>query len=148
MGGVNPRNTGVAHRQMSVWKKRVDAKTTGEEGVQHRLEDLESDSPRLRGVRCSNWAPSTLGLLGDAATASAPVSVKHYGSPCPGLIGWWGCWQPGLAIWGSVALRLISPVPGQGRAALKFCLEFLKIHRPGELNCVCCLEWDLVSLLV
>ena len=30
--------------------------------MRHGLEDLEADSHHLRGSRCSNWAPRTLGL--------------------------------------------------------------------------------------
>ena len=62
MGGVHPRNTGLAHRARGVVGRRgvENPRTTGGE-VRHGLEDLESDSHRLRGAGCSNWAPSTLG---------------------------------------------------------------------------------------
>ena len=81
------------------------------------------DSRRLRGARCSNRASGTLDVPRDAATASTLASVKHYGSPCPGLSGWCRCWQFGLVIGESLALPLVSPAPGQGHAALKFCLQ-------------------------
>ena len=51
---------GVSHREMSVCR-RVDARTTGGD-VQHGVQDFKSDSHRLRGARCSNWALGALGL--------------------------------------------------------------------------------------
>ena len=70
MGGVHPRNTRLAHRERGVAETGVDPRTTGRahrktgicKEVRHGLEDLESDGHRLRGSRCSSWAPRTLAL--------------------------------------------------------------------------------------
>ena len=122
MGGVKPRNTGLAHRERGVVRRRgVENPRTTREEVRHGLEDSESDSHHLRGSRCSSWAPRTLGLLGNKAAAST--------GECSALIGlraWVSvllscCWQPGL-VRGVCGLTADQPIARLGARLFKILL--------------------------
>ena len=72
---------GVAHREVSVasWREGEWRTQGPQKKVRHGVEDLESDSHRLRGSRCSNWTPRTLGLGYLKFHQNSPADVSTLG---------------------------------------------------------------------
>ena len=139
--GMDPRTTGRAHRQKCIVERRgVENPRTTRGKVQRGLEDLESGSHRLRGIRCSSWAPSTLGISGFKFHSKPHVIASTLGielllPPDLGIgkddcLRWTkrvesrvshGCWQSSVPViylqrFGSVILLSIY-CPGDGGMA-------------------------------
>ena len=75
---------GVAHREMSVASQAFQKggwtpERPQKEEVQRGVQGLEFVSHHLREVRCSNWAPSTLGLSGFRLCLEIPAIMSTLG---------------------------------------------------------------------